>query len=101
MAGWLLNGAEDGVNWIEVAPPDRIERCGTGDHGDSKTGGRPAWLGVALPWRDAAANSVHDLVWIQGDGETANVLRTVGHMAIYHKPTMVARPCAPQWMAPV
>ena len=33
VTGGLRNGAVDQANWIEMAPPGRIEGCGSSDHG--------------------------------------------------------------------
>ena len=64
VAGGLRNGAVDQANWIEMVPPDRIERHRSGDHGDREIGETQACLGSTLPWWDAAAipsTSTHGL----------------------------------------
>ena len=59
--------------------------------------GRQAWRGSSLSWWDVAATSVHNHIWLQGDGEMANAFRTVGRTAIIYKPTTTARLYVPQW----
>ena len=58
-----------------------------------------AWRGIAMAGR--GCQSVHEHVRLWGDGETANVHRTMGRTAINRTLMMAARPYTPQWMAPV
>ena len=97
VAGGLRNGAMDQANWIEMAPPGRIERRGSGDHSDRGTGETQACLGSTLLWRDAAINSKHKHARATGRwGDRPNALRMVGRMAINRNQRRWLRP-APQW----
>ena len=61
---------------------------GTGDQGDRGTGdGRRGLAGRCHGGTRLSIDAQR--LWLQGDGETANVLRTVGRTTIKRKPTTV------------